>query len=72
MKPVTIPRLELTAAVLAAKLGTMVSRELEFSLSKVVYWTDATVVLRYLNNTTSRFQTFVANRLELFHSLMSS
>ena len=39
LKPVTIPRLELTAAVLAAKLGTMVSRELEFSLSRVVYWT---------------------------------
>jgi len=51
LKPVTIPRLELTAAVLAAKLGTMVSRELECFLSRVVYWTDATVVLRYLNNT---------------------
>ena len=29
------------------------------------------MVLRYLNNTTSRFQTFVANRLELLHSLTS-
>ena len=31
-----------------------------------------TVVLRYLNNTASRFQTFVANWLELLHSLTSS
>ena len=72
LKPVTISRLELTAAVLVAKLGTMVSRELECSLSRVVCWTDATVVLRCLNNTASRFQTFVANRLELLHSHTSS
>jgi len=71
LKGVIVPRLELTAAVLAAKLGTMVCCELDYELSRVVYWTDATVVLRYLNNTASRFQTFVANRLQLLHSLTS-
>jgi len=49
----------------------MVCRELDYELSLVIYWTDATVVLRYLNNTTSQFQTFVANGLELLHSLTS-
>ena len=49
----------------------MVCRELDYELSWVVYWTDATVVLRYLNNTASRSQTFVANRLELLHSFNS-
>jgi len=71
LKGVTVSRLELTAAVLAGKLGTMVCREVDYELSRVVYWTDETVALWCLNNTASRFQTFVANRLELLHSLTS-
>jgi len=71
LKGVTVSRLELTTAVLAGKLGTMVCREVDYELSRVVYWTDETVALWCLNNTASRFQTFVANRLELLHSLTS-
>ena len=66
-KIVSIPRLELTAAVVAAKLGNFIRREIEFD--DVVFWTDATVVLRYIHNTATRFQTYVANRLELLHTL---
>ena len=47
LKPISVPRLELTAAVVAAKLGSMICRELEYDVNDVVYWTDATVVLRY-------------------------
>jgi len=35
----------------------MVCLELDYELSLVVYWTDATVVLRYLNNTISNLRT---------------
>ena len=65
LKPNSVPRLELTAAVVAAKIGSVICRELEYDLNNVVYWTDATVALRYLHNTHTRFRTFVATRLEI-------
>ncbi|XP_028404802.1 uncharacterized protein LOC114527367 [Dendronephthya gigantea] len=68
-KPVTIPRLELTAAVLAVKLNRQVEEELEIPISRVVFWTDSTVVLQYINNESKRFQTFVANRLAVIHDM---
>jgi hypothetical protein len=68
-KQVTIPRLELTAAVLAVKLSHQVEEELEISVDRIVFWTDSTVVLQYLNNESTRFQTFVANRLAIIHDL---
>ena len=71
LKPVSVPRLELVAAVLAAKLSALIVREFQINLSAVYLWTDAVVVLRYLHNTSTRFETFVANRIELLHTLSS-
>ena len=48
LKPVSVPRLELTAAVLAAKISQFVIRECDFKFSPVFLWTDSTVVLRYI------------------------
>lgn len=67
LKTVAVPRLELTAAVLAVKVDKQIRKELELPLGHVVFWTDSTIVLRYLRNTSSRFQTFVANRLQVIH-----
>ena len=72
LKSIIIPRLERTAAVLAAKLSAFIVRELEFEFSRIVFWSDATVVLRYINNTSTRFRTFVASRIELIHTLTSA
>ena len=69
IKSVSVPRLELTAAVLAAKMTNFVVNELDISFSKVILWTDSTVVLRCLRSTSIRFTTFVANRLEVLHAL---
>ena len=68
-KQVTIPRLELTAAVLAAKLNRQVESKLEIPVDSSTFWTDSTVVLQYISNRSTRFQTFVANRLSAIHSL---
>lgn len=62
LKQITIPRMELTAAVLAVKVDTMLRKELQLQLDKSIFWTDSTTVLKYINNETKRFQTFVANR----------
>ena len=71
LKKISIPRLELVAAVLAARLGNLVRKELDITVDEVYYWTDATVVLRYINNSSSRFETFVGNRIEILHTLTS-
>ncbi|KAK2920523.1 hypothetical protein Q8A73_000008 [Channa argus] len=63
LKPMTIPRLELTAATLAVRIDKMLRKELELPLEDSVYWTDSTAVLKYISNETSRFRTFVANRV---------
>lgn len=63
LKPITIPRLELTAAVVAARMDRLWRKELQMTLLDSVFWTDSTSVLKYVKNETSRFKTFVANRV---------
>ena len=69
VKRMTIVRLELVAAVVGAKLAALICRELNLTFSDVYFWTDASVVLRYIRNSSSRFDTFVANRVEMLHTL---
>lgn len=69
LKAVTIPRLELTAAVLAVRVDSMVKAELNIQLEDSVFWTDSTPVLKYLNNEDRRFHTFVANRMSTIREL---
>ncbi|XP_060074446.1 uncharacterized protein LOC132554162 [Ylistrum balloti] len=59
----TIPRLELCAAVLAVEIGEIVSRHLDFPLSKMKFYSDSRVVLGYLNNKVRRFFVYVENRV---------
>lgn len=65
LKQVTIPRLELKAAVTAVKIDNMLRQELQVPLQPSVFWTDSTTVLRYIDNDTTRFKTFAANRVTL-------
>jgi hypothetical protein len=44
LKPTTIPRLELNAAVLAVNLSLIVKQELQISLSSVEFHTDSQIV----------------------------
>lgn len=61
--PITIPRLELTTAVVAAHMDRLWRKELQMPLLDSVFWTNSTSVLKYVKNETSRFKTFVANRV---------
>ena len=65
LKPMTIPRLELSAATVAVKLDLMLKRELEVQVDRSVFWTDSTAVIKYIKNENKRFQTFVANRIAM-------
>ncbi|XP_047489108.1 uncharacterized protein LOC125039313 [Penaeus chinensis] len=67
LKKITIPRMELTAATLAVKLANVVSKELGFYYENKFFWTDSTSVLKCIANSTTRYHTFVANRLTTIH-----
>ena len=67
LKTLSIPRLELTAAVVAVKLHRFVLDELDAVPSASWFWTDSMTVLRYIENTSSRYKTFVAHRIEAIH-----
>ncbi|XP_063727478.1 uncharacterized protein LOC134855029 [Symsagittifera roscoffensis] len=62
MKMLSIPKLELQAALLASRLKDDIEIALTLSISKVFMWTDSTTVLQWLNST-SKQPVFVANRV---------
>ena len=57
LKTLTIPRLELSAAVVAIRLSNMIQRELDMKIDDTFFWTDSKCVLSYLANQDKRFQT---------------
>ena len=67
LKTVSIPRLELSAAVLGVKLFTTVKDCFGDHVNDIMFWTDSSIVLHYIRNVSSRFATFVANRLTYIH-----
>ena len=67
VKPMTIPRLELSAAVVTVKLDRTLREKLEIKIDRSVFWSDSTAVLQYIKNEDKRFHTFVANRLAVIH-----
>ena len=70
-KPVTIPRLELTACSVSVKLGAMIKEELKIPDLQDYYLTDSTISLGYIYNETRRFRVFVANRAQTIRSYTS-
>ena len=64
----TIPRLELCTAVIAAKVAHQIVQEHRYVISRIVFWAEATVLLRYLHDAKSRYKVFVANRIAAIHA----
>ncbi|XP_039907300.1 uncharacterized protein LOC120746094 [Simochromis diagramma] len=64
-KVTSIPRLELAAAVVSAKVSVLLKAELDMKINDEFFWTDSQVVLGYINNDARRFHIFVANRVQL-------
>ncbi|XP_064646159.1 uncharacterized protein LOC135499344 [Lineus longissimus] len=68
---VTIPRLELLAAVEAVKIDQLLRRELDIQIKSTTFWTDSTLVLQFINNESKPLKTFVANRVTYIRSYTS-
>ena len=67
LRPMTVLRLELSAAVLAVQLDQSMREELDIPITQSTFWSDSTCVLQYIRNQSRRFHTFVANRLSVIH-----
>ena len=62
-KFISIPRLELTAALLSVKIACLLKKELDINCIEEVFGTDSKVVLGNITNTVKRFKAFVANKV---------
>ena len=62
-RTLTIPKLELQAAVLETRLKISILEQLKFTVNKIYLWTDSQITLKYINNGSKRFPVFVMNRL---------
>ncbi|XP_072175534.1 uncharacterized protein [Diadema setosum] len=64
LKQQTIPRLELAAAVISAKMSAFLRNELTYPDVREYFWTDSKIVLGYISNESRRFHVYVANRVQ--------
>ena len=62
-KPLSIPRLELQAAVLSARLATVVIKEHDYIIDSTYYWTDSSSVFQWIRGVSKRHPAFIANRI---------
>ncbi|XP_062714222.1 uncharacterized protein LOC134290992 [Aedes albopictus] len=63
LKYLSIPRLELQAAVLGARLAQTISESLSIRATQRYFWTDSRDVLCWINSDHRRFSQFVAHRV---------
>lgn len=69
LKKITLPRLELCAAYVAAKLVNKVKQSIDIQIDKYFYWTDSSITLCWIQGCPSRWKTFVANRVTQIQNL---
>ncbi|GFY02626.1 integrase catalytic domain-containing protein [Trichonephila clavipes] len=72
VKSVTMPRLELCAAVLLAKLMKRVETALQMKTPPVYLWSDSTIVLAWIQKEPNLLKTFVANRVATIQHLINA
>ena len=69
LKVVTIPKLELRAAALAAKLTNKVQSNIGLNIQKITFWTDSSTVLNWTKFQSSLLLVYEANRVSQIQRL---
>ena len=70
LKTICLPRLELNGVVLMANLVNYVISALNLEKSKIILWTDSSIVLGWLSKPPHTWETYVANRTSQVHNLV--
>ncbi len=68
-KQMSMPRLELSAALTGAQMAKVLQRELTVTIRRVILWSDSTTVLRWLLSDSCRYKVFVGTRVAEIQSL---
>lgn len=63
LKTITLPRMELNAALLLTRLIKVLQEALEDKVDSMFLWTDSTIVLHWIQTSPNLLKTFVANRV---------
>ena len=69
LKHLTIPRLELQAAVLASRLQSTIKEESRFQFKETFIFTDSAIVLAWVRGKVRRYKPFVSSRVGEIQSL---
>lgn len=72
LKPMNVPRLELQAALLGAKLLKTVQGEIDIKIDSVYLWSDSLTVIRWIKGEPRTRNVFVAHRLGEIAELSST
>ena len=63
LKQISIPKLELQAAVLGCCLWQFVTKQLSVPIKETIFWSDSTAVLGWINSK-EKLKTFIANHFQ--------
>ncbi|XP_043990554.1 uncharacterized protein LOC122841353 [Gambusia affinis] len=62
-KQLSMPRLELSAALTGAQLAKLLHSELTLTMSHTVMWSDSTTVLSWIRSDSAQYKVFVGTRI---------
>ncbi|UYV76756.1 hypothetical protein LAZ67_14001959, partial [Cordylochernes scorpioides] len=69
LKIITIPRLEISAALLLAQLNQVILESFPFQPDKTFLWTDSQICIDWIRSDASRWKAFVSNRVSSIQNL---
>ena len=72
LRQTTIPRLELQAALYAARLKKTIEDEMDFKFDKIFLWSDSTTVLSWIKNFKLKYKMYIGNRIAEIRDLTNT